>query len=93
MNRLNTQFVENGLPVIIGEYGATNKENIDDRVEWFSYYCGKAAEYGMSTIVWDNGNYIVPSSGSYSELYGYYNREEQEWYFPRILDAILTAYN
>jgi endoglucanase len=94
MGMLNTKFVEGrGIPVIIGEYGATNKNNLDQRVAWFSYYCGKAASYGMSTILWDNGNYVVPSGGSFNELYGFYNRTAQTWYFPTILDAIIAAYN
>jgi len=93
MDGLNSKFVENGIPVIIGEYGATNKNNLSDRIEWFTYYCGKAASYGMSTILWDNGHDEVPASNSYSELYGFYNRNTQEWYFPDILTAIIEAYN
>lgn len=93
MDGLNSKFVANGIPVIIGEFGATNKNNLSDRIEWFTYYCGKAASYGMSTILWDNGNYEVPASGSYSELYGYYNRNTQEWYFPELLAAMVEAYN
>ncbi len=94
MGMLNTKFVEGRrIPVIIGEYGATNKNNLDQRVAWFSHYCGKAASYGMTTILWDNGNHEVPSGGSFNELYGFYNREEQTWYFPEILAAILAAYN
>jgi endoglucanase len=93
MGQLNTKYVSGmGIPVVIGEYGATNKNNLTDRVEYFSYYCQKAAFYGMSTIVWDNANYEVPDSGSFSELYGFYNRTEASWYFSEILDAIVTAY-
>ena len=92
MGQLNSSFVSHGVPVIIGEYGATNKNNLSDRVAWFSYYCGKAAGYGMSTILWDNGNYQIPSPVSYTELYGFYNRTAQTWYFPSILSAIVGAY-
>ena len=93
MGMLDTKFVQGlGMPVIIGEYGATNKNNLDDRDEWFSYYCTKAASYGMTTILWDNGSHEVPSGGSFNELYGFYDRTAQTWYFPEILDAILAAY-
>ena len=47
----------------------------------------------MTTILWDNGNHEVPSGGSFNELYGFYDRTAQTWYFPEILDAILAAYN
>lgn len=93
MNQLNTKFITGKrIPVIIGEYGATNKNNLAQRVAWFSYYCEKAASYGMSTILWDNGNHAAPANGSFKELYGFYNREGQSWCFPTILDAILNAY-
>lgn len=92
MGNLDTKFVAGkGIPVIIGEYGATNKNNLSDRVAWFTYFVGKAKSYGMVTVLWDNGNYQVPASGSYSELYGFYNRTAQTWYFPEILSAILAA--
>jgi len=92
IGKLNTKFVAGkNIPVIIGEYGATNKNNLAEREAWFSYYVSKAASYGMCTILWDNGNYLVPSNGKYSELYGFYNRNGQSWYFPTILDAILGA--
>ncbi len=92
MKNLNDTFVSKGRPVIIGEYGATNKNNLEERVKWFSHYCGKAASYGIPTVLWDNGLPEVPDSGSFSELYGYYNRTEQTWYFPELLAAILGAY-
>lgn len=92
MDRLNETFVKGkGMPVIIGEYGATNKNNLTDRVAWFSYYVGKASSYGMATVLWDNGNHTVPSSGKYSELYGFFDRTGGTWYFPEILAAILDA--
>lgn len=92
MGQLNTRFVSHGVPVIIGEYGATNKNNLSERVAWFSYFCEKAESYGMSTILWDNGNYLIKEPGDYEELYGFYNRTAQTWYFDDILSAIVNAY-
>lgn len=92
IGKLNVNFVQGkGMPVIIGEYGATNKNNLDQRVEWFTYYVGKAKSCGMATVLWDNGAYKVPSSGEFSELYGFYNRLQQTWYESSILQAILDA--
>lgn len=94
MDQLDSRFIQaRAMPVIIGEYGATNKNNLEQRVAWFSYFCTKAAGYGMSTVLWDNGNYIIPPNGSFNELYGFYNRSEQSWYFPEILNAIIGAFN
>lgn len=90
MEKLNDSFIKNDIGVVIGEYGATNKNNLEDRIAFFTKYVSKAHEYGICPIVWDNGNYEVPASGSFSELYGYYNRSEQTWYFPTILNAIVS---
>jgi endoglucanase len=92
MEDLNAKFVAGKhMPVIIGEYGATNKNNLADRVAWFSYFVGKAKSYGIVTVLWDNGNWKVPASGKFEELYGFYNRTAQTWYFPDILTAIINA--
>ena len=34
---LDEKFIQKGYPVIIGEYGATNKDNLDARIEWFKF--------------------------------------------------------
>lgn len=86
--RLNEKFVVNGYPVIIGEYGATNKNNLEDRVAWFKFFIKFSRKYGMTSCLWDNGVWLVQGK-DYSEHYGYYNRQEQKWYFPEILDAIM----
>ena len=90
---LNTKFVQKGYPVVIGEMGATNKENLAEREKWFTYFCTKAKSCNMSAILWDNGIWEVPKSKSYNELYGFYNRENQTWYFPSLIEAATSAMN
>ena len=85
--RLYDMFIINGYAVYIGEYGATNKNNLDDRVKWFKSYIKNSQKYGIACILWDNGVWKVEGN-DYSEHYGFYNREEQTWYFPEILNAI-----
>ena len=86
-NNLHTSFIEKGYAVYIGEYGATNKNNLKDRVAWFKDFNKEAKAYGMSCILWDNGVWKVEND-DYNEHYGFYNREQQTWYFPEILEAI-----
>ena len=88
-SRLGTKFVSKGIPVIIGEMGATNKDNLDERAKWFAYFIQNARKYGMATCVWDNGS--SSPSKTESERYGYYNRTKQEWYFPLLMDIALKA--
>lgn len=87
--RLNASFISQGIPVIIGEYGATNKDNLEERVKWFEYFLTKSREYGMTACLWDNGN--PNPSKTQSERYGYYNRTKQTWYFPEITDKIIEV--
>lgn len=89
---LNAKFVQKGIPVIIGEMGATNKDNLEEREKWFTYFCTKAKSYSMAAILWDNGIWKVPASKSYSELYGFYNRKNQTWYFPTLIEAAVKAF-
>ena len=94
-NSLKTNFIDKGCPVVIGEYGATNKNNLSDRVAWFTYYISSAKKLGIPCILWDNGVYQtrLDENGNpdYSEGYGYYNRTQQSWYFPEITAAIVNA--
>jgi endoglucanase len=88
-NRLNEAFVSKGIPVVIGEMGATNKDNLEDRAAWFGFFVQHARKYGMTACVWDNG--VAEPSKTESEKYGYYNRLRQEWYFPLLMDVALKA--
>lgn len=93
--KLKTSFIDKGYTIVIGEYGATNKDNLSDRVAWFDYYIKTAKQYGIPCVLWDNGN-IQPtlnddSTYDFSECFGYYNRTGQYWYFPDILNAMVNA--
>ncbi len=89
-NALNKKFVLNGYPVIVTEYGATNKNNLQQRVNWFTYFITAAKQYNIPCILWDNGSYVIENN-DFSEKYGYYNRIKQTWYFPEIHEAIINA--
>ena len=86
--RLNDTFIASGYAVYIGEYGATNKNNLDDRVAWFHDFIKYTRNYGISCFLWDNGVWKV-SGNDYNEHYGFYDRNNQKWFFPEILDAIV----
>ena len=94
-NSLYNNYVSKGIGVIIDETGATNKNNLADRIEWAKYFFGEAYKKGIPSFWWDNGNYIIdkskPDNEIYSEHYGYYNRTKQIWYFPELMKASLEA--
>ncbi|MBR1639857.1 MAG: glycoside hydrolase family 5 protein [Treponema sp.] len=90
--RLADKFVANGYPVYIGEYGATNKNNLEARTAWFHDFIKFTKAHGIPCILWDNAVWKV-SGNDYNEHFGYYDRNNQSWYFPEILDAIMEEAN
>lgn len=50
-------FIDKGVPVVLGETGATNTgNNLEARERWAYYIGSKGAAYGIPTLIWDNGN-------------------------------------
>ena len=87
-NDLYDLFTSRGIPVIIGEYGSVNKDNLDERIEWVTYYLTKAKEQGIPCIWWDNN--AVFGNG---ENFGIVNREfPQEFGFDGLVEAIMAVY-
>lgn len=87
---LNSKFVENGIPVFIGEYGATNKNNKAERIKWVKFFVENASKKNMSPCLWDNNNYDV-SGSDYDEKFGYLNRKTLAWYDKDFIDAIMSS--
>ncbi len=101
-SELNKLYVSKGIPVVIGEMGATNKDNLKHRAAWFGYFVQHSRKYGMTACVWDNGSWDTSNiahgdkndnglDDKYEEKYGYYNRTKQEWYFPLLMEVALKA--
>lgn len=87
-NRLQSKFSDNGYPVIIGEYGATNKNNLSDRAAWFSFFVKESTSRGMVPVLWDNN---APTNSDPQEAFGFFDRKNLTWYFPKILKAIIDS--
>lgn len=87
MDKLANKFIDNGVGVVIGEFGATNKDNLEARVAWAESFTKKASELGISCILWDNGGIKVGS-----ENFGMVNRIAKGIYFPELLEAYLKYY-
>ncbi len=79
-------FLQKGVPVIIGEFGAMNRENEAARVEWVTYYLNTAGKYGVPCIWWDNHSF----SGD-GEKFGLFNRYELSFPYESLLDAMMKA--
>ena len=58
-SRLNYDFIAQGIPVVMGEWASTNKNNTSERVKHAAYYAKAASNVGIPTIVWDNNGYTA----------------------------------
>ena len=87
MDDLYEKFVKCGYGVVIGEMGAANKDNEEDRIRWAKDYTEKAAKNKMSCFWWDNG-----ATGIGSENFGLVNRRNRTLFYPEILSAMLNNY-
>lgn len=86
MNSLYNTYITNGIPVVIGEFGAMIKDdNLQDRVNWAAFYVATASARNMPCVWWDNGAF----KGS-GELFGLLNRRTGEMADPEIAEAIIT---
>jgi endoglucanase len=85
--KLKTTFIDKGLPVIIGEYGAVNQTGYEKYRRYYMEYVTKAAyDRGIVPVFWDNGSL---SSGG--EAFGLMNRSNNTVAYPVILDAMVRA--
>lgn len=84
MSHLHTGFVSKGIPVIIGEFGAIDKCNTEERLKWLAAYLEAAEKNGISFIWWDEGG---PSGETYGR-FRIFDREQKSWLFPEIRDML-----
>lgn len=87
IDSLNDWFISKGIGVVITEFGATNKGNLEDRVAWAKAYTSRAESYGISCFLWDNGGTQIGE-----ENFGMIDRRNLNIFFPELLDAYMEAY-
>lgn len=86
---LNDLFLSRNIPVIVGEFGSVNKNNIEDRVECLKYYLNAAKNAGVPCCWWDNGATVGAG-----ENFGLMDRSlPPSWKFQEIIDTMKSIYN
>lgn len=86
-DKLKSRFIDQGLPVIVGEYGACHQEGYEDYRRYYLEYVTKAAvDRGIVPVYWDNG-----AEGSGGEKFGLFNRNTSAPLHPKMLEAMLRA--
>lgn len=84
MNKLYNTYVANGVPVIIDEFGAMEKNgNLEARVDFAGCYVANARARGLTCVWWDNN--VTKGNG---ERFGIIDRKTAKWIFPEIAEAM-----
>ena len=84
-DKLKSRYVDQGVPVLIGEYGAVQQDGYEDYRRYYMEYVTKAAvDRGLVPVYWDNGDrggkgFALIDRGSNSVVQ------------PKVMEAMLRA--
>jgi len=86
-------FIANNIPVIMGEMGAINRDNLEARVAWAEFYVSYARSKKIPCFWWDNGSYWVVrrQSWGWEQTFGLLDRVNIEIAHPEIVAALMRA--
>lgn len=85
---LKETLIDKGIPVVIGEFGSVNKQNLEARMSHAKDYVSVAKQYSMPCIWWDNG----VAETEIGEALGLFDRVTLTWTYPEIVDALFEGY-
>jgi endoglucanase len=86
-DKLKRAYIDQGVPVFLGEYGATHQADFADYQRYYVEYVTKAAiDRGILPVIWDNGG-----SGSGGEKFGLIDRSTNGILHPAVLEALKRA--
>ena len=92
MADLGTVSRNKNVPIIIGEFSASDFNNTKARTEWAAHYISQANKYGFTCVLWDN-NSTYAGNGANGENHGYINRATCEVYesSKQVLETLITT--
>lgn len=84
-------FTDKDIPVVLGEFSASNFNNTAARCDWATYYLTWTKKLGIPCVLWDNNAITNPTSAS--EAHGYVDRSNNTWYEASepVVDAMMTV--
>ena len=86
MNNIKRFLVDKNVPVIIGEFGAMNRNNDEERFKWAEYFVKSATALGVPCVLWDNG--IFEGDG---ELFGIIDRTNLTITYPLYVEGMMSG--
>lgn len=88
-----SRFVDAGYPVILGEYGAIDKNNTSERAyyaEAVNYMC---KNIGIVPVWWDAGAFNHEDTGKADFCFTLIRRDTYELMYPEVTYGIMRGYN
>ena len=94
---LKSNFRDKSIPVVIGEFSSTDKNNTDERVKWATDYTALAKKNNIPCVLWDNNAFAVYNGSNIvlnSEYHGYINRKDNTVTSPAkdVIEALMKPY-
>jgi len=86
IDRAYNAFVLSGYPVVIGEFGAMDRNNEAVRGEWAEFYVGYAKSKGIPCIWWDN--HVFSGNG---ERFGLFDRTNNTITYPLVVEGLMRG--
>ena len=80
MGTLNSKFISQGYPVIVGEFGTPYWSDIKYRIASAIHFINYGNMYGIKSFWWDDG-------GNYKLL----DRKSMSWRYPQIVNGMMQA--
>jgi endoglucanase len=85
MTQLYNKFISKGIPVVIGEFGARDKDgNLQDRVDYSAFYIATAKSFGITCVWWDNNSFAGTG-----ENFGLLKRDTLTLEYPDLIVALM----
>lgn len=82
-------FTDQGIPVILGEYGAINKNNTTERAYHMEVVTRLCQQIGVVPCYWDQGWYDLSMEPDFS--FALVDRASYEKVYPDIIDAMMRG--
>lgn len=89
---LKAKYVDQGIPVVLGEYGAAHKNNDGARAYYYEAMTRMSVMCGVVPVCWSAGTYNLNAKpADYSMCF--FDRKTYEQPFPGVVTAMLRGYH
>lgn len=78
-NSYKSIIAEKNVPIVMGEFSASDFNNTESRINWAKDYLSLAKDAGIPCVLWDN-NVVADGNSDNGEAHGYIYRLTNTWY-------------